>query len=95
MPPDRSDIGLVALFYLAAALVLSQAGLLVTWAIGWRPRDPGGIYTGSEEHRRARASVDDGMAFDLGYWRTMSTAEQAEFDEQQLAFNDAEVESEG
>lgn len=77
----------LSLIYFAAALLLAQAGYLVAWAIGWRPRDPE-VYPGSEEHRAALASVDDGTAFNLKYWRMMSTAEQAEFDERQLASSD-------
>ncbi|GGW67374.1 hypothetical protein [Streptomyces xantholiticus] len=74
----------LTLIYLAAALMLAHAAFLIAWAVGRRPRDPA-VYPGSEEHRAALASVDDGPAFNLKYWRTMSTAEQAEFDEQQLA----------
>ncbi|WP_406730030.1 hypothetical protein [Streptomyces sp. NBC_01794] len=77
----------LTLIYLAAALMLAQAGFLAAWAVGRRPRDPG-VYPGSEEHRAALASVDDGTAFNIKYWRTMSTTEQAEFDEQQLASYD-------
>ncbi|MCZ7456230.1 hypothetical protein [Streptomyces sp. WMMC940] len=75
------------LIYFAAALWLAQAGFLVAWAIDRRRRVPE-VYPGSEEYREALASVDDGTAFNLKYWRVMSTTEQAEFDERQLATSD-------
>ncbi|MEV4335100.1 hypothetical protein AB0K02_32120 [Streptomyces sp. NPDC049597] len=78
----------MTLIYLGAALLLAQAGFLIAWAVGRRRRDPG-VYAGSREHRAALASVVDGTAFNLKYWRTMGTAEQAEFDEQQLASSDS------
>ncbi|WP_142212670.1 hypothetical protein [Streptomyces sp. SLBN-118] len=72
------------MIYLTAALVLTQGVFMIVWAVGRHHRDPH-VYPGSEKHRAALASVDDGTAFNLQYWRGMSTAAQAEFGEQRFA----------